>query len=125
MVDGYGTVVVCVIMRARLPHPYNHPVIVAVALYGQQLLGLKRRMCLRKLGTFHIDERRSLTELRAILREKLSEGLARATTASIAEAVVAAEEAKVAAAAAAVAAAACERRAQSFFCSRRFCCFWP
>lgn len=61
---------------------------------------------MRTLGNFHIDERRSVTELRRILRGLLSEGLVKATKASIAEASRAAQEAAVAAAATAAAAAA-------------------
>eukprot|EP00903_Cladosiphon_okamuranus_P007249 g7034.t2 len=66
-----------------------------------RLLSLQRQLSLRTLGSFHIDERRSLTELRSILRELLSEGLRKATKASIAEAARAAQEAAEAAAAAA------------------------
>lgn len=69
-----------------------------------QLLSLQRQLSMRTLGHFHIDERRSLTELRAILRGLLSEGLSKATKASIAEAMRAAKEAQAAAEAAAEAA---------------------
>lgn len=69
--------------------------------HAKQLLSLQRQLSLRTLGSFHIDERRSLTELRSILRDVLSEGLRKATEASIAEAARAAQEAAEAAAAAA------------------------
>eukprot|EP00752_Nemacystus_decipiens_P001274 g1270.t1 len=65
-----------------------------------RLLSLQRQLSLRTLGSFHIDERRSSTELRSILRDLLSEGLKKATKASIAEAARAAQEAAEAAAAA-------------------------
>lgn len=71
-----------------------------------QLLSLQRQLSMRTLGHFHIDERRSLTELRAILRGLLSEGLRKATKASMAEAMRAAKEAQAAAEAAAAAAQA-------------------
>lgn len=61
---------------------------------------------MRTLDHFHIDERRSLTELRAILRGLLSEGLSKATKASMAEAMRAAKEAQAAAEAEAAAVAA-------------------
>lgn len=84
-------------------------------------------MCLRKLGTFHIDERRSTTELRAIMLERLSEGLAKATKASIAEALVAAaEEVKAAAVAAAAKPppSAGKRDALVFFFFRLYLVSW-
>ncbi|CAN0455313.1 unnamed protein product, partial [Ectocarpus sp. 8 AP-2014] len=70
-----------------------------------RLLSLQRQLSMRTLGHFHIDERRSLTELRTILRGLLSEGLSKAKKASMAEAMRAAKEAQAAAAAEAAAAA--------------------
>lgn len=65
------------------------------------MLSLQRQLSLRTLGSFHIDDRRSLTELRGILRDLLSDGLRKATKASMVEAVRAAQEAAEAAEAAA------------------------
>ncbi|CAM9781452.1 unnamed protein product [Scytosiphon promiscuus] len=59
-----------------------------------RLLSLQRQLSMRTLGHFHIDERQSLTELRSILRGFLSDGLNKATKASMAEALRAAEEAE-------------------------------
>lgn len=54
---------------------------------------------MRTLGRFHIDERQSLTQLRTILRGFLSDGLKKATKASVAEAMRAEQEAEAARAA--------------------------
>lgn len=55
---------------------------------------------MRTLGNFHIDERRSFTELRSILTGFLSEGLIKATTRAKKEAEEAAAVARTAKAAA-------------------------
>lgn len=61
---------------------------------------VKRRMCLRNLGRIYLDERKSLTELRAILRKLLEEALRKATQQVTLDAVRATEAAAQAARAA-------------------------
>lgn len=64
-------------------------------------------MCLRTLGRFYIDDRKSLTELRVKLRGHLEEALGKATK-QVAQACREADEAAQAAAAADAAAAAAQ-----------------
>lgn len=89
-----------------------------------QVLTVKRRMCLRNLGRIYLDERKSLTELRATLKNHLEKALSKAAKQVAQEAAARAAEQATAAAAAADITAVAESAAERASAGEDGSCFF-